>query len=410
VLDSVQENTKALGGIKVANFTHAIAGPLAASILASYGATVVKFESRNHLDWMRQTSPFIGNIQTPDRATAYLTGNSGGQYGATLNFRHPSAYKVIAKIVTWADVVIENFAGGVLAKAGLGYEDLKKIKPEIIMLSGPIFGQTGPFANMPGFGSTLTALSGIAHLTGFPDEPPQLPSIGFTDFISPRVMVLAIVAALDYRYHTGKGQFIDAAQVEAVLPFLTRAFLDYEVNGREAEREGNRSDYLAPHAVYPCKGEDRWCTISVTDDLEWEKFIQVIGCPAWTQSSKFSSPLARVKNAGELDKLVGGWTMNYPPEEIMSLLQSAGIASGVVHFGQDLAVDPHLEANNYYWETEIPGIGKYPYSGMPVKMSETPYVIKRAPLLGEHNEYVYTNVLGFPDEEFVNLLADGVLD
>lgn len=400
----------ALSGIKIANFTHAIAGALAASMLASYGATSIKIESRNHLDWMRQTSPFIDNIQTPDRSISYMAVNSGGQYGITLNFRHKYGQEIAKKIIKWADVVIENFAGGVMTKAGLGYEEIKKIKPDIIMLSGSIYGQTGPFANQPGFGTTLTALSGIAHLTGFPDEPPQLPSLGFTDFISPRIMVLAIVSALSYRQITGKGQFIDAAQIEAVIPFLTQTFLDLQVNGREANRDGNRSPYLAPHGVYPCKGEDRWCTISVSNDMEWERFSNAIGNPDWCQSPKFQGILGRINNRDELDKLVGEWTLRHTPEEVLNIMQQAGVASGVVHFGKDLADDPHLNMSNFYWDTEFPGVGKYSYTGMPVRLSKTPYKIERAPLLGEHNEFVYTKLLGLSDEEFVNLMQEGVFD
>ena len=401
---------RALEGVKIANFTHAMAGAFSAFFLASFGATVIKIESRTLLDWVRQSAPFIDNIQTPDRAVHYLSSNGGGQYGITLNFKSLRGKEIAKKIIQWSDVVMENFKGGTMAKAGLGYEDLKKIKPDIIMLSGSIYGETGPFSSLRGYGTTLTALTGFPHLTGFPDEPPQFPTQAFTDFISPRIMVLAIVAALEYRRATGKGQYIDAAQMEAAIPLLTPILLEYEVNGNEVERTGNRSAYMAPHGVYPCKGEDRWCTITVSGDEEWQRFCKVIGNLAWTSDPKFLTVLSRIKNVDELDTFVAEWTIKHTPEEVMRLMQDAGVAAGVVQTGRELATDPQLSSRHFFWEVDLPEVGNFPYNGLPATLSKTPYEIKRAPMLGEHNEYVYTQLLGISDEEFVQLDAEGVFE
>jgi crotonobetainyl-CoA:carnitine CoA-transferase CaiB-like acyl-CoA transferase len=191
-----------------------------------------------------------------------------------------------------------------MARAGLGYDDLKKVNPNVIMLSASIYGESGPFSQVRGFGSTLTALTGFPHLTGFPDEPPQLPSAAFTDYISPRIMVLAIMVALDHRRATGEGQYIDSAQLEAAVPLLTPVLLDCGVNRREPGRTGNKSPYMAPHGVYPCKGDDRWCTISVSSDEEWAQFCAVIGNPLWTKDPTFGNTLGRVKNSEVLDTFV----------------------------------------------------------------------------------------------------------
>lgn len=401
-------NNRALEGVKIANFAQAMAGSLGASILASYGATVIKIESETRLDWMRQSEPFIDNIHTPDRSVHYLSANSGGQYGITLNFQNPQGNEIAKRIVQWSDIVMENFAGGVMAKASLGYEDLKKVKEDIIMLSGSIYGETGPFSSLPGYGSTLTALTGFPHLTGFPDEPPQLPSAAFTDFISPRIMVLAIIFALEHRQKTGHGQFIDAAQLESAIPLLTPLLLDYQINEREVQRTGNKSTFMAPHGVYPCKGEDRWCTIAVSGDREWQSFCQVLGHPDWVHEPKFEGVLERIKNADDLDEQVATWTIRYSPEEVMKLMQEAGIAAGVAQTGKDLAGDPHLNERGFFWDLDHPGIGNFSYTGMPAGLSETPYEIKRAPMLGEHNEIVYTKILGITDEEFIKLDTEGV--
>jgi benzylsuccinate CoA-transferase BbsF subunit len=400
---------KALEGVKVAAHILGITGPLTTAILASYGAQVLRIESRTRIEWHRQAGPFIGNVSQPDRSAAYLFVNPG-VYGITINLKHPRAIEVMTRIIKWADVMVDNFAGGVMERMGMGYKDLKKVKPDIIMLSAAIYGQTGSYANVPGHGGTLTALTGLPHITGFPDQTPQFPAFTITDFIAPRANVLAIVAALDYKHRTGKGQYIDAAQMESSISLLTPVLLDYEANGREAERIGNRSTYAAPHSVYRCKGGNRWCVICVFDHKEWERFCQVIGKPAWTESTEFSTLIDRIKNVDKLDSLVEEWTVEHSPEEVVSLMQGAGVAAGIVQSGRDLDNDPQLKHRHFYWELDHPGIGNFTYSGMPARLSKTPYKITRAPMLAEHNKYVYTELLGMSDEEFTQLMSDGVFE
>jgi len=401
---------KALCGVKVLTFEMGAAGPITTSILAGYGAQVVRVESGTRVEWHRQVGPFVGDIPSPERAMPYLFVNSG-KYGITLNLRKPEAIAVVKRIVRWADVVVDNFAGGVMARLGLGYADLRKVKPDIIALGAAIYGQTGPFAEVRGSGNPLAALTGLPHLTGFPDQPPQFPGFTITDFTAPRVSVLAIMAALDYRRRTGKGQYIDAAQLESTVHLLAPVVLDYNVNGREASRLGNRSGYAAPHGVYRCKGEERWCAITVFGDEEWESFCQAIGRPAWAESAEFATLEHRLENEDRLDTVVEEWTINHSPEEVMSLMQGAGVACGVVQNDQDLDKDPHLKERHFYWELEQPdGMGSYTYSGMPVRLSETPCEIRRAPMLGEHNEQFFTGILGMSGEEFTRFAADGVFE
>jgi crotonobetainyl-CoA:carnitine CoA-transferase CaiB-like acyl-CoA transferase len=401
---------EALAGVKVVAFEIALAGPMTTSILASYGAEVIKVESRTRIDWMRQIGPFIGGERKSNEGSVcYLVPNAG-KFDLSLDLKHPRAMEVMTRLVEWADVVAENFAGGVITRLGLGYEELRKIKPDIIMLSSSIYGQTGSFAQVPGYGAILTALTGLSHLTGFPDQLPQAPGFAITDFIAPRINVLAIVAALEYRRRTGKGQYIDTSQMETIIPLLTPVLLEYGVNGKEASRMGNRSTRAAPHGVYQCKGNDRWCAIAVFIDEEWQQFCQVINNPAWTEALEFSTLTERVKNAEKLDALVEEWTINYTPEEVMKLMQDAGVAAGVVQCGQDLDNDPQLKRQSFFQKFDHPGLGGFSYSGMPAQLSKTPYEVKRAPFLGEHTEYICTQVLGFSDKEFVQLVADRVLE
>ena len=401
---------EALHGTKVVSFEQGVAAPLVTVILASHGAQVIRIESGTRLEWHRQVGPFVGNIVSPNRAMAYLFVNAG-KYGVTLNLKKPQAIEVAKRLVGWADVVVENFAGGVMARLGLGYEDLRQVKPDIIMLSADIYGQTGPFAEDRGHGNQLAALTALPHLTGFPDQRPQFPGFTITDFTAPRVAVLAIVAALDYRRRTGKGHYLDASQFESAVHLLTPVLLEYEVNGRQASRMGNRSNYAAPHGVYRCKGDNRWCAITVFTDEEWAKFCQVIGKPAWVKSPEFATLKSRLENQDKLDRLVEEWTVSHSAEEVMSLMQSTGVAAGVVQNGQDLDNDPQLKHRHFYWKLDHPNdIGSFSYSGMPAKLSKTPYEIKRAPMLGEHNEHVFTQILGMSDEEFVQLMSDGVFE
>ncbi|MFC2020114.1 CaiB/BaiF CoA transferase family protein [Chloroflexota bacterium] len=396
---------KPLEGINVLSFCWRLAGPMSNTILGAYGATVVKIETETRLDPQRSVAPFIDDIQTHDRATGFLFINSN-KLAATLNLKHPKGMDVIKKLVKWADIVIDNFAGGAMERMGLGYEVLKGLRPDVIMLSSCLYGQTGPWAHIPGYGLPLTAATGLPHITGFPDQLPQFPGHAFTDFIAMRANVVAIMGALEYRRRTGKGQRIDAAQLETAVPFLTPLLLDYQANGREVKRIGNRSTYAAPHGVYKCKGEERWVAITVFTDEQWQGFTRAIGSPAWSQDPELATLLGRLKQVDKLDKLVEEWTISRSPQEVMDAMQQAGVPAGAAWDGEGVDNDPQLKHRHFYWDLDHPEFGTFSFSGMPVKLSKTPYDITFAPGLGEHNEYVYTKILGMSDEEFVELLVD----
>ncbi|MBI2328216.1 MAG: CoA transferase [Chloroflexi bacterium] len=278
---------KPLEGIRVVDFAWIAAAPIAVRMLADYGAQVIKIEGGKRYDVVRLVVPFKDDVFGLNRGGNYNT-YSAGKLDIALNLAHPKGVEVAKKFIAQADVVVESFAGGVLKKMGLGYEALKKVKPDIIMLSACMQGQTGPNASHPGLGSHLTPLAGLTHITGWPDRPPQNLGI-YTDFVVPHFNALAILAALEYRRRTGKGQYLDVSQYEASVHLMTPLILDYLVNQRVAMRMGNRSADAAPHGVYRCRGEDRWCAIAVFSDEEWRSFSRVIGNPAWAKGSKFNS-------------------------------------------------------------------------------------------------------------------------
>ena len=296
-------------------------------------------------------------------------------------------------------------------KWGLGYEGIKKIKDDIIMVSTSPLGQTGPEAQQAGFGLELVSRGGFTHFTGWPDQEAVGVGYPYTDTVTPPLAVVAIMAALDYRRRTGRGQYIDLSQHEVAVQHLAPAILDYTVNGREGGRTGNRHPHAAPHGAYRCQGDDRWCTIAVFNDEEWGAFCEVIGEPAWTKQPRFDTLPARKENEDELDRLVENWTTKFTPEEVMHKMQAAGIAAGVVQSGKDLIEDPQLEHRHHFWYLNHPEMGTCAYDGPPFRLSETPAELNMpAPCLGEHTDYVCTQILGMSDEEFIGLLNEGVFE
>jgi crotonobetainyl-CoA:carnitine CoA-transferase CaiB-like acyl-CoA transferase len=398
-----------LDGVKVADFTWWAAAPLATKTLAQYGAEVLRIEGRSRPDLHRIHPPFKDGIPGENRGGGFNWANTG-KLSIALNLAHPKGLELAKRFVAWADIVVESFAGGVMERMGLGYEELKKIKPDIIMLSSCIQGQTGPHAAHPGFGPHLTALSGFAHIAGWPDrEPVELGN--YTDFIAPYFNALAPLAALDYRRRTGKGQYLDLSQYENAIHFLAPLILDHTANGRVANRMGNRSPDAAPHGAYRCRGEDRWCAIAVFTDEEWRSFCEVIGNPAWTRKPEFATLQARKENEEELDRLVEEWTINYSPEEVMTMMQMAGVGAGLLATGEDLVEhDPQLRHRHFFHELDHPEVGKYYPIGSACVLSKSPGKLQRAPLLGEHNEYAFKEILGMSDGEIAELVIEGVIE
>jgi benzylsuccinate CoA-transferase BbsF subunit len=397
-------------GLNVLDFTWAGVGPRTTRYLAEYGASVVKIESALRPDPLRTMPPFTDDISGLNRSQTFARHN-GNKYSVAINLNHPRADQVIRKLVAWSDIITESFTPGTLDRWGLNYEELSKIKPDIIMLSTSMQGQTGLDRAHPGYGIPLTSLSGFTNITGWPDRAPSGTYGPYTDFVAPLFNLIALLSALDYRRRTGKGQYLDLSQNECAMHFLAPVILDYVVNGREFNRRGNRSSRAAPHGVYPCSDEDRWCAIAVFSDEEWQSFCGVIGSPDWTNDARFATLQDRIRNNDELDKLVAGWTVNHSPAEVMALMQAAGVPAGVVETGEDLAKDPQLMHYNAFPIVDHPEMGSCALQRASVKLTKSaPCEATRAPLLGEHTEFVCTQLLCMSDEEFIELLNSGVFE
>ncbi len=400
----------ALTGVKVADFTWSVAGPLTVKFLADHGAEVIHVESSTRPELLRVLPPFRDRKPGINRS-AYNACLNNNKYGLSLDMNHPRAKEVLQRLIHWADVVTENFSPGIMAKWGLSYEDLVRIKPDTIMFSTSQMGQTGPRAKIAAYGTQLVSLAGFTYLTGWPDRDPTGPYGPYTDTTLPHVGVAAIMAALIHRRRTGKGTHIDISQFETALNFISPILLDYAINHRVATRKGNRCSYSVPHGVYRCRGEDRWCAIAVFSDEEWGRLCQVMGRPELATVPRFASFPQRRENEDEIDRLISEWTAERSAEEVTCMLQEVGIAAGVAQTGKDLLEnDPQLAHRRFFRELEHKEIGKHHYEAPPFRLSKTPCELTTpGPCMGEHNEYVCKKILGFSDKEYNDLVANRVL-
>ncbi len=397
--------------LKIAAFNWAMVGPLTLKFFADYGATVVRVETSLRPCVTRTSAPFKDNVSGINRS-GYFNHFSANMMSLSLNMNNPAGMEVAKELIGWADVVMENFTPGVMDKWGLGYEALTRINPRIIMVRQNGFGIEGPYKNLAAFGMILAAIAGIPQYIGWPDRGPLPVGVGaYTDCISPRFASAALIAALDYRDRTGKGQLIDLAQFETALYFLTPGLLDAAVNKREPARNGNAVADASPHNVYSCQGKERWCTIAVSTEEQWKALCHVMGKDALATDPRFATLAQRKQNEAALDLLLESWTSEKTPEEVMTLLQVAGVPAGIVENSADLFEDPQLRARGLFWPMEHSEIGTFTHLGSSMVLSKTPATASTAsPCIGEHNEYVLTKLLGKTDEQFVELLAAGALE
>ena len=330
--------------------------------------------------------------------------------GITLDLTQPEATDIAKRLVKVSDVVIENFSPGVMKRLGIDYVSLKKINPGIIMISLPAVGGNGPLSNIVTYGPSLSALAGLESTIGYPGERVLGQQIGVADANSAIHGALAVLMALYYRKKTGKGQNIELSQLEALISVMGEAFLDYFMNERSVELVGNRDSRMAPHNNYRCKGEDEWISLAIFTDEEWRRFSEAIGAPIWTKQKKFTDTYGRWKNREELDDLISAWTSERTKEECVSLLQKAGVAATPCLDIEGRFLLPHFQEREVYVTVEHPKAGAEWVVGIPWKLSDTPGKVRRAaPLLGQHNDYVFGEILSLSKLEIERLKQKKVI-
>ncbi|MFH1651288.1 MAG: CoA transferase [Chloroflexota bacterium] len=400
----------AFAGVRVVDFTWVAAGPATIKYLADCGATVIHVESGTQPEALRITPPFRDGCPGLNRS-AYQAGFNNNKYGLSLNLNHPHAGTIIERLVRWADIIAESFTPGTVQRWGLDYESLVKIKPDIIMYSTCQQGQTGRHSRIAAYGTQLVSLAGFTHLTGWPDRGPTGPYGPYTDTPTPPVGAAAIAAALECRRRTGRGTHIDVSQYEAALDFIAPVLMDFTVNGEVAKPRGNRCEHAAPHGVFPCRGEDRWCAVAVFTEDEWRALCRVLDRPDWADAPEFSSLLRRKRNEERLEELLAEETVKYAAADLMARLQAAGVPAGVAEDSEQLQSDPQLTHRGYFRELSHREIGPHYYEEPPFILPASPAALnKAAPCLGEDTDYVCTEILGIPDAEFIALMAEGVFE
>jgi benzylsuccinate CoA-transferase BbsF subunit len=400
---------KPFEGLRVADFAWVGVGPLVSKYLSDHGAEVIRVESGTYPEALRRAPPFVNDQPGVDNSGYFANFNSS-KYGITLNLKHPRARELVKRLVARCDVVTESFTPGTMERFGIGYDELKAVRPDLLMISMPLYGQSGPWARFAGYGHVLQAAAGFNHLTGWPDAEPIGTGIAYTDFLVPHIGAIALIAALDHRRRTGEGQYIDFSQFEAAIHALGTTVLEWTANGHEAIRMGNRDPEAAPHGCYRCK-DGRYVVISCFTEKEWEGFRAALGRPDWCDLERMRRSWQRLNEQKEIDRHLGFWCAELSANQVMKLMQENGVPSGIVKSPEDLRRDPQLRHRKHYWTLRHPAMGERTYDGPAFKLSKTPTELtKAAPLLGEDNERVYKEILGIGDDEYATLLIDGALE
>jgi crotonobetainyl-CoA:carnitine CoA-transferase CaiB-like acyl-CoA transferase len=398
-----------LQGVKILDFMWVLAGPGITRLFADYGATVIRIESTNRTDPVRTVGPFQDRESGTERSGLWAN-NNAGKFGLTLDLATPGARTIVMDLVRWADVVCEAFSPKAMRAWGFDYESLRQVKPDLIMLSTCLMGQSGPLSRFAGFGNLAAALCGFYNLVGWPDRLPSGPFSAYTDYIAPRFGACALMAALIHKKLTGEGQYIDQAQAESALHFLALPIIDFSANQRKYQPVANQDLYHAPHGVYAAAGDDRWVAIACRTDDHWRALCATMGAPELVADTRFSTFAARQANCAELDGIINHWTCGLDAHEVERRLQSHGIPAHVVQDPSDLFQDPQLNHRHHFVEVPHSELGRTWVENSRFKLSRTPAaVVRAAPMLGEHNQYVLEEVLGYDQERIAELVATGAL-
>ena len=388
-----------LAGIRVLDFTRVWAGPYCTRLLGDYGAEVIKVESS-----LFDTGNRVGTMP-------YVADLNRNKLSITLDLHKDEARDIARRLAAISDLVIDNFALGVIDKFGLGYEELSKVNPDIIQVTMPGWGSEGPLRDHVAFGFNLVSASGLSYTWGHPEsEPNARCKFDYPDFLVASLTALAALAAIYHKAQTGQGQSIEVAQVEAVGNTMGLAFLDYSTNGRPGEPAGNCHLVHAPHGIFPARGHDEWCAISCSSDSEWQALVEAIGSPAWALESAYATQAGRKENEAALNESLSEWTRTQTPRQIMHMLQKSGVQATAVLTGEGLFWDAHLRERGYIHTLDHPDWGVLQQPGVSVRLSETPGGSRMpSAALGEHNDHVLRNVLGLTGEEVEALNRAGAL-
>lgn len=398
-----------LEGVRVADFTWVWAGPHCTLQLAHLGAEVIRVESASRPCVTRLLPPFAEFRPGPNRS-GYFNQYNQGKRSITLDLKSEAGLEVARRLCAASDVVVENFAAGVMARMGLGYEVLRALREDVVMISLSGYGATGPDADKVSYGPAQVPLSGLSSLSGYRGHPPMEVGISYGDPTGGLHGAVAILAALHHRAETGRGQYIDLSQWETTIAVLAEGIAEQAMHGAPPPRDGNRDPYMAPHGVFRAAGEDRWLALAVPDDAAWRRLATLMDRPELAHDARFDTLAARKAHEDALEETVTDWTAGRTAEDAALLLQRAGIPASVVATSADLAGDPHLDGNGAFVRLEHPEVGTRLHVGPPWRTPRYDTGVRRpAPCLGADTDDVLVRICGYAPAEVEHLRAAGVL-
>ncbi len=397
-----------LQGIRVADFGQVIAAPVTAQMLGWLGAEVILFETE---------SRFTTRVWPPFADGEFGINNSGGfnlvnnnKLSCSLDLRQPEAVELAKGIISVSDVLVENYATGVMEHLGLGYDEVKKLRPDIVYMSLAAFGRSGPFKSLTGFHSVINLFSGLAAVAGYPGSHPRIMGGLIPDAFSGCYGVLAVLEALYHRSRTGEGQFIEVSMTEALTGMIPEAVMEYSLTGREQEKAGNRDGRNAPRNVFRCLGEEKWVAVSVETDEQFRALSRASGNPGWADDPRFATTLARLENQDVLEALLEQWTAGLEVEQVVASLQVAGVPAAPVSDSAEVLADPHLVERGFVADVEHPVAGTRPVLSLPwAADGRRVDDLRPAPMFGQHNRWVLKELLQVPDEEYDRLVSSGAI-
>jgi crotonobetainyl-CoA:carnitine CoA-transferase CaiB-like acyl-CoA transferase len=397
--------------LRVVDLSMGWAGPLVGAMLSEMGAEVIKIEDTRHFDWWRGSLSMGAPEEHPIERSAVFNSVNRGKLGVTLNLADPRGVEVLKRLAVTADVLIENYSVGVMERLGLSYRVLSALNPRLVMISMPSFGAEDPESDARGYGNTVEAMAGVTGLTGYHDGgQPYTLSNALGDPVGGINGMFAVMVALHERERTGRGQWIELAQVEAAIPLMAEALLDYQLTGKIPPPHGNRHPRHAPHGIYRCAGEDNWIAVGVESEAQWRALLGVLGLERLAADPRFATAEARKRNEDALDDALSHAFASRETEEVARRLIRAGVPAGQVNSAPAVMADEQLQARGYFVPVERAIVGTHLYPGAVARFSQTPLETDRpAPLLGEHNRVVLREVLGMSDAEMEALESAGII-
>lgn len=399
-----------LSGIRVLDLGTTIAGPSATRVLADFGAQVIKIETSHHLDTLRLGTPYAEGVPGPNRS-GYFAAYNAGKLSMALDLKVPAASGLLQKLIEVSDVLVEANVPGVIERLGFGYDRVHGWNPQLVMASHSLQGRFGPRSGHRGYGQLAGAVTGWYDLTGLEGGEPIGPYSAYTDFVSWPFLASAILVALELRELTGQGQYIDQAQVESSLQFLTPALLDLQANGRTLTRRGNHEDYAVPNNTFPCLGDDRWIAVTVRTDGQWRGLCHVLNSEKLRAGDRWGTFAGRKREENELDGVIAGLTRDWDAFALEEAFQQQGVPAGVVARASDLFADTQLAHRNFFRRLTHPEIGSHAVHSQAFQMTGVESgPAFAAPMLGEHTYAICRDILCLSEEEIAELTAQGAFE